>query len=419
DGRHLILTLDSKIQRILEEYLDGLSAFSPQSRHGALLMEASTGGLIGYAQTPSFDPNNFHAYQGDSFGDLFNDKIAVPDVFKAFLRDLSLLESQAGPGRDLLPWGISAEKRKLGVQLQLWNKLGADGRLDFDFLSQPPADYGAVPFANGESARGNFETVPEMQTPLQVLTAMTRALNGGYKVTPHGSQRFVLRRNQQEFLLEDLNTQPAGGLLPEAVLAEFPKLMEQVGTRGPLGSKFIQGESWSVIESDVERLFHHYLGVVLIPQKDPDLVMLITSTGPGYTVEPKEEFSPAGSAAKIIGQMVALQQVMKNLSDMMSPTIQEDNNFSLSPGSPPLTSAVQGAAAVETEMASLVGMSLRKSLRILQTSNVEIEIQGSGRVVAQHPPAGTRLKPGSRVTLVLERDPVDPAYQAPQYTEPE
>ncbi len=419
DGRHLILTLDSKIQRILEEYLDGLSAFAPKSRHGALLMEASTGGLIGYAQTPSFDPNNFHAYSEDSLVDLFNEKIAVPDVFKVFLRDLSLLESQTGPGRDLLPWSVITDERKLGVQLQLWNKLGADGRLDYDFISLPPADYGAIPFERGGSKENNFETVPEMQTPLQLLTAMTRALNGGYGITPHGSQRFVLRRNQQEYLLEDFNKQPAGGLLPEAVLTELPRLLEQVGTGGPLGSKFIQGDSWSVIEADVERLFHHYLGVVLIPRNNPELVMLITSTGPGYTVQQKEEFSPAGAAAKIIGQMLALHQVMKNLSDMMSPAIQEDKNFSLSPGNIPLKAPARDAAAVESEMASLVGMSLRKSLRILQASNVEIEIQGSGRVVSQHPPAGTRLKPGSRVTLYLERDPVDPAYQGSHYTEPE
>ncbi len=419
DGRHLILTLDVKIQRILEDYLKKLSAFSPRSRHGVLLMDASTGGLIGYAQTPSFDPNNFHAYSEERFTDLFNEKIAVPDVFKEFFRDLSLLESQAGPGREPLPWSIGAEERKLGVQLQLWNKLGADGRLDFDFVSTPPAEYGAVPFKDGRREMKSLETVPEMQTPLQVLTAMTRALNGGYKITPHGSQRFVLRRNQQEYLLEDLDVKPPGGLLSEGVLAELPRLLEQIGRRGPLGSKFIQGMSRSIIEADVERLFHHYLGVVLIPQKNPDLVMLITSTGPGYTVEQKEEFSPAGAAARIIGQTVALHQVMKNLSDMMTPAIQEDKNFSVSSGDAPLNAPVRHDAAVETEMVSLIGMSLRKSLRILQTSNVEIEIHGSGRVVSQHPPAGTRLKPGSRVTLVLERDPVDQVYQRPQHIEPE
>ncbi len=419
DGRHLILTLDSKIQRLLDDYLKRLSASDPGNRYGALVMEAATGGLIGYTQIPSFDPNNFHAYSEVNFTDLFNEKIAVPEVFKIFLRDLSLLESQAGNTVLPLPWSVEAEQRKLGVQLQLWNRLGADGSLQYDFISSAAPDYQAIPFKNLQSKEINFDTVPEMQTPLQVLTAMTRALNGGLAVTPRGSKRFVLRRNQQEYLLEDLEREPDSDVLSEGVAAEAGELVKRLGRRGPLGSTIIQGQSRSVVDSETKRLFHHYLGLVMIPQKNPELVMLVTSTGPGYQVEQKEELSPAGAATKIIGQIAALQQVMKNLADMMSPKEQEDKNFRLMVGDPQLEQSNKSEAVVETEMAAFVGMSLRKSLRLLQGANVEIEIKGSGRVVSQHPPAGTKLKPGTRVTLVLERDQVDPAYQRPQPTEPE
>ncbi|RZW18226.1 MAG: hypothetical protein EX260_08985, partial [Desulfobulbaceae bacterium] len=40
DGRHLILTLDGKIQRILDDYLKRLSAANPGNSFGALVMEA-------------------------------------------------------------------------------------------------------------------------------------------------------------------------------------------------------------------------------------------------------------------------------------------------------------------------------------------------------------------------------------------
>ena len=116
DGRHLILTLDSKIQRILDDYLTRLSASNPGNSYGALVMDASTGGLVGYTQIPSFDPNNFHSYSEVNFTDLFNERIAVPEVFKIFLRDLSLLESQGTTAAERLPWSIGAEMRKLGVQ---------------------------------------------------------------------------------------------------------------------------------------------------------------------------------------------------------------------------------------------------------------------------------------------------------------
>lgn len=382
-------------------------------------MDAQNGGLVGYAQTPSFDPNAFHTYSHDRFIDLFNEKIAVPDPFKRFLKDLSLLESQVGPADALLPWSIEAEQRKLGVQLQLWNRLGIDGSLTYDFISLAPGEYGAVPYRQNQAVSADYETVPEMQTPLQVLTAVTRAVKGGRAVTPQAAKRFVLRRNQQEFLLEDLEKLPEDGVVSEAVSAEALNLLEQMGRRGPTGSNIIQGQSHSVVRSGVERLFHHYLGLIMIPHDNPELIMLVTSTGPGYQVEPREELTPAGAAAKIIGPITALQQVMKNLSDMMKPTAQEDINFRRAAGDlSPLGAARMETAAV-TEMASFIGMSLRKSLRLLQAVNVEIEIQGSGRVVEQHPSPGAELKPGTRVTLILKRDPVDPAYQKPQFTEPE
>ncbi len=419
DGRHLILNLDSKIQRILENYLAGLSVAAPDSRYGALVMDAQTGGLVGYAQTPSFDPNAFHAYPQDRFIDLFNEKIAVPDLFKRFLKDLSLLESQPGSADSLLPWSIETEQRKLGVQLQLWNRLGIDGSLRYDFISSAPGEYGAVPYRVNQAVPGGYETVPEMLTPLQVLTALTRVGNGGRAVTPQASKRFVLRRNQQEFLLEDLEKTAKGGLLSEAVSMEALKLLEQLGRNGPLGANILQGQSHSVVTSGVERLFHHYLGLIMIPREKPELIMLVTSTGPGYQVEPREELTPTGAAVKIIGPITALQQVMKNLSDMMKPTAQEDKNFRRAPGESAPPDANQIEAAAVTEMVSFIGMSLRKSLRLLQSVNVEVEIKGSGRVVEQHPPPGAELKPGDRVTLILKRDPVDPAYQKPQFTEPE
>jgi hypothetical protein len=419
DGRHLILTLDSKIQRILENYLAGLSAAAPDSRYGALVMDAKTGGLVGYAQTPSFDPNGFHAYPQDRFIDLFNEKIAVPEPFKRFLKDLSLLESQTGSADSLLPWSIEAEQRKLGVQLQLWNRLGIDGSQPYDFISSEPGEYGAVPYRKRQGVASDYETVPEMLTPLQVLTALARSGNGGHVVTPQASKRFVLRRNQQEFLLEELEKPAKGGLLSEAVSSEALKLLEQLGRRGPLGANIIQGQSHSVVESSIERLYHHQLGLIMIPAQSPELIMLVTSTGPGYQVEPRVELTPVGAAAKIIGSITALEQVMKNLSDMMTPTIQEDTNFRRAAGESVVPGANKIEAAAVTEMASFVGMSLRKSLRLLQSVNVEIEIRGSGRVVEQHPPPGAEIQPGTRVTLILKRDPVDPAYRQPQFTEPE
>jgi len=419
DGRHLILTLDAKIQRILDDYVKRLSASLPGDRVGAMVMEADSGALIGYSQLPSYDPNRYHAFARITSADLFNEKIAVPESFKIFLREVSLLESQNGPGMDQMPWSVAAEQRKLGVQLQLWNRIGADGRLDFDFIDTDPVDRNAIPFTVETVKKRDFETVPEMQTPLQLLTAVTRVVNGGIEVTPHAGSRFVLRRNQQEFLLEELQKKERTGLLEDGTSAQARDLFRLMGTRGPFASTILQGESSSIAESAHGGLKHHYVSVLTIPQDKPELVLLVTATGPGYQAGRKHEVSPADEAFKIVGSLIALQRVMKNLTDMMSPQEQEEFNFRLEEHEGDTVEVDELVGSAETEIASLVGMSLRKCLRLLQGLDVEIEIQGTGRVVSQDPPAGTKLKAGTRVLLVLERDRVDPHCQPPQQTEPE
>jgi cell division protein FtsI (penicillin-binding protein 3) len=419
DGRHLILTLDAKIQSILEDYVQRLTASMPGVRIGALVMEADSGALVGYAQLPSFDPNRYHGYAQVTAADLFNEKIAVPDPFKIFLRDVSLLESYNGPGVPPLPWSLIAENRKLGIQLQLWNRLGAEGRLDCDFISTDPIDRNGIPFVGDTEAKRDWETVPEMQTPLQLLTAVTRVINGGVEVTPHGASRFVLRKNQQEYLLEDLEKKKRTGLLEKGTLPQARELFRLLSRRGPLDSSMMEGESSSLIDTAGAGLLHHYLSMVAVPQDDPGLILLVTASGPGYQAGAAHQTSLSAEAFRIVGQIVALQQVMKNLTDMMSPREREEVNFRLAPGESDALMSEPVVNGSETEMASLVGMSLRKCLRLLQSFDVEIEIQGTGRVVSQDPPAGTKLKPGARVFLVLEKDEVDPGYRPPQPAEPE
>jgi cell division protein FtsI (penicillin-binding protein 3) len=421
DGRHLILTLDLKIQRILDGYLKKLSSSMPGVGLGALVMEADSGALVGYAQLPSFDPNKFHTYPEARFGDLFTEKIALPEPFKIFLNDLSLIETQAEKINPSLPWSVAAEQRKLGVQLQLWNKLGADNQEALDFAGSQSKDPDAAVFQSGLDQQRDFGTVPQMQTPLQVLTAITRAVNGGLQVRPQAGLRFVLRRNQQEFLLEDLLAKTHKQVLKEQVSQQARDLYGLLGVPGPLGTTLLQGESTSYRQGGRQAsgsLYHHYLGVALIPLEKPELALLLTATGPGYQAGGTNQISLTGEALDMIAPIVALQRVMKNLADMMSPREQEEFNFRIPTGEE--ASARQLVRQeLQTEMVSLVGMSLRKCLRLLQSSSVEIEIQGTGRVVAQQPTAGSALKPGDTVILSLATDQVDASYKKPSLAQPE
>ena len=53
-------------------------------------------------------------------------------------------------------------------------------------------------------------------------------------------------------------------------------------------------------------------------------------------------------------------------------------------------------------MPDLRGLSLRKSLRLLKGTSVEIRVYGTGRVVAQTPAAGTPLTDVKECILTLQ-----------------
>ena len=411
DGRHLILTLDLKIQQILDQYVDEHSAAQAGINMGALAIEATTGAIVGYAQTPSFDPNRFHIYPESVFTDAFNQQVAVPASFKLFLRDVSLLESQSSGA--LLPWSIISEKRKLGVQLQLWEKLGVARSEAYDFISTAVDNSDSVAFDKTGTGHRDFETVPAMLTPLQMLTALARSVNGGEKIVLHVADRYVVRRNQSEYLLEDLKPKQEEIQFHSGGAAEIERLLTVLGKSDLLESEVIGGTSSSYTHQNGLLTFkRHYLSFALIPMRNPELILMVVKSGPGYDVPERYDDQSMSGISQLIVPVAARQKVMKNLADMMKPKVQEEKNFSL-----PDTQADQSGKmsaqpdnksdVLITKMPDLVGMSLRKSLRFLQNSGVEVKVNGTGRVVSHDPPAGSALVPGARVVLNLERDEVD------------
>lgn len=413
DGRHLILTLDLKIQDLLDRYVDEHSEGEAGLSTGAIAVDAATGALIGYAQKPSFDPNHFHTYSESVFSDIFNQPVSVPASFKQFLRDISLLESQ-GNGT-VLPWSIITEKRKLGVQLQLWEKLGIARPEEYDFISTTAAVSDRVAFDLTGSGHRDFETVPAMLTPLQMLTALLRTASGGKKIVLHVSDRYVIRRNQSEYLLEDLKPQQETVQFQSGAPAEIEELLTVIGKSEPLHSVVIGGSSCSYSQRNgFQEFIRHGVSFALIPLPDTELILMVISNRPGYDVAGKDADQATSEISRLIAPVAARQKVMKNLADMMKPKEQEEKNFSL-PDSRAVDSAASSSQVEKksdlliTKMPDLAGMSLRKSLRYLQNSGVEVKINGTGRVVSHDPPAGAALVSGSTVILNLERDEVEDA----------
>ena len=61
-------------------------------------------------------------------------------------------------------------------------------------------------------------------------------------------------------------------------------------------------------------------------------------------------------------------------------------------------------AHTEPVMPSLVGFSLRKGLQQINRFNIEVRIQGTGRIVAQNPAPGAPLNETEICELILETE---------------
>ncbi len=67
DGNDLVLTIDETVQSILEKYLaEGIEKYKIKNGAVAIMMNVKTGGIVGLATNPNFDPNDPYTIRDES-----------------------------------------------------------------------------------------------------------------------------------------------------------------------------------------------------------------------------------------------------------------------------------------------------------------------------------------------------------------
>ena len=398
----LFLTADFTVQRILENYLKTLSAFSPDARSGAILMDSKTGDIIALAHYPSFDPNRFHNYKKHVLDNSLAEPVGIPQELRNLLRDAALLQSQYENFGVDLPWSILSQEGTAGNRTWLQE---LHGSLELDFVSRENVFEGRVRLLSPVAEA--LEAVPEVTTPLHLLMALGRLVNGGVRVIPHAVDRFKSRWGKNIFVGEESQKKTVG----ETMSREFLRLLESQAAKGPMGSGFFEGQSVSRREEKgVGNVWRNTLMISLIPVEEPELILLVSvnenTFGPGN----KQEILPppcVSHAKKIIAPMLALHKAPKNPADAKTVSIREKINYQ---AMETLTKTPARRNGKELErrlkiMPALSGLSLRKSLRMLQELKLSLHIEGTGRVISQMPEAGVVMGSVGTCRLVLKRSP--------------
>ena len=413
-SQDLVLTVDLKIQRVLENLVVDIGGWQKDIKVAAYVMEGTTGDIVGGAQYPGFSPNKFTQYSRQVLENIFLQPTVVPDKFRRLLRDSACIYSILDTGLILYPWSIQPLEKNLGNQLRLWEWLGLTEHWSTDFsaydqtLNYRETIYKPYLF----SQRQSYGLVPEYATPLKLLTAMAGIFNGGKKIRPHVVAAVVDQKTGKEYRLplafQDESNGYAGTIKDGA--EEVEQLLRSQADRSSSGTLFLQDANLLVAPSEKgEKFLSSEMLFALIPTDTSPLAMLVTVEGQAESPPTKKRLkrqSLQKRVEQIVDRISVLQQVAKSVSDVVEIEIKREGNY-------PEKKQDENVISNNTEnlgkvksglgiMPDLKGLSLRRSFQLLQNSNVKIRFQGTGRVVSQKPLAGTPLKGLSECILILE-----------------
>jgi cell division protein FtsI (penicillin-binding protein 3) len=413
-GHDLVLTLDMKIQAILEKYVKSLGEKMGDGHVTSLLLDTGQGKIIAGASYPSYNPNSVWQHENAILDNLILTPMVIPEEIRRFFWDASLLQGGWEQSTQVYPWSLVLDKVAFGSQLRLWDRLQLTTATHVDFSGGKKQEASLPQFEGTRSALA-LGAVPKIATPLKVLLGISHLLNGGKKIQPHILDRIMERSEseQREYYYDIFHGESQGcNVFPSLVSRELQKLLRIQGRRGVLGSTSLSGETVSLVMNDFGGGYvRDRMALIVIPAEQPEMILLLVARDEELKVPESAatgSWSLSGGIDAILPSMVALQQVHQNLFDMVEVAEVEEQNFK--GGTDDKSGKTENLSGMLDSqikiMPDLTGLSLRKSLRLLQSAEVNVTVRGTGRIFSQSPKAGGKLEKGGECMLTLKIDEV-------------
>jgi cell division protein FtsI (penicillin-binding protein 3) len=425
-GGHLVLTLDLKVQRLLENRLAELMEQTGSGSATGILMDYRSGAIWALANLPDFDPN----YYWDSKEEVLANR-AVDDeidhrgwqkVFgfvSAYERELSDSQEQMEVVRMGLQLTGKATDRTRDRQ---WFSRDGDQWLSPEFVAWPSEPLDSSREINSFLARfGLFEkssidlpeadsVAKERLTPLKLLKAFVAMINGGVIVVPHLGLAVIDPRSGT---VSEIDHGNMVGVLHRQTSEKVVGFLKKV-SRSSGEAVFMERLEPEIIDSEAvlsddladgvkeNRCRAEIFG--FSTEKDSELVMMISLDG--ASIDPGRK-----SPLRTMGEEIFSQAVLLVAEEAVKPEpgalIKREANLYaewLRVNGHRLKPENHLAAKKQLVMPDLRGLSLRKALRDLAALELQLKVVGSGRVVAQLPPVGSQVNEGSECVLTLQSD---------------
>nr|WP_233168164.1 stage V sporulation protein D [Paenibacillus roseus] len=423
DGLNLQLTLDKKVQTIIEREMDQAMVQHQANSVFAIAMNPKTGEILGMGSRPTFEPDKFRevtpevynrnlpvwmTYEpGSTFKiitlsaaieegkvDLKNERFFDPgaiEVAGARLRCwkrgghgsqtfLEVVENSCNPG--FVTLGNRLGKDTLFQYIRNFGfgtKTGIDMQGEASGILFKPSQVGPVELAT--TAFGQGVSV----TPIQQIAAVSAAINGGYLYQPHVAKAWINPETGET--VEEIKPNLVRKVISEETSKQVREALESVVAKGTGRNAFIDGyrvggktgTAQKVINGRYSASEHIVSFIGFAPADDPQLIVYVAVDNP-------KGIQFGGVVAAPIVKRIMTDALVALDVPRRSGQIERKYNY----GDTPIVT-----------VPNLVGKTVSELYEDLNM-NFNLASAGTGNVVIrQAPAAGERVERGSTIRIYL------------------
>lgn len=416
-GEDVYLTIDMVLQQLAERELTRVIGQTRAKGGSILLMEPNTGEILAMANRPTYDPNRFGEYDASVWRNIAVANTYEPGSTFKVLTMAAALEERAVTVQDRFFDGGQIEVQ--GRHIHCWKHGGhgdvsfrevVEGSCNVGFVSvglrlgaerfypyltafglgtatgiRLPGEAGGIVIPQRKAVPLNLATMAMGQsiavTPLQLIAAVSAAVNGGTWHTPRIVREI---RDGNGVVTASCDTEKSRQVISERTSQQVRELLEGVvangtGKNGMLVGYRVGGKTGTAQKvGDGGYMAGKYVAsfVGFMPADAPKIVMLVVID------EPVGMYYGGQIAAPVFPALMKDAAEYLGLERVREEAVIEDE--------------------ATVEVADVVGVSAIEAERILTASGLAAMAYGEGRVTMQVPPAGSRVAERTSVILYTQ-----------------
>lgn len=434
------LTIDNKMQYVLEKGLDDAIAKTHAKSAAVILMNPHTGEILGMASRPTYDPNKFSEYPMDALKNRAISIIYEPgSVLKPIVGCAGLSENLVTPNTpfydggafnvadrtirnwdggslgaitftDVIKFSVNTGMADLGMKLGGQKLTDYTKKFGFGKATgiELPGEEDGILYDPEEMRLPDIATMSIGQgvavSPLQMLRAICAIANGGELVKPYIVQKVVTPEGK---VLMEGKKQVVRRVITEEVAEQMRYMMEQVVSDGGGKTARIQGYKIAGKTGTAEKLSENggyaagvYIAsfVGFVPSDSPQYAMLIMLDSPQGAFYGSQVSAPV--FRDTLQQILVAQGIQPSTTTGLPSldTLKRPENYKQIDQMPQMQIMPDGKAKIP----NFAGLNIRQVAELIQQGRLVLIPHGSGIAKKQSVPPGTILGPGALVEVWFE-----------------